>query len=165
MGEDTTIRVSNELADRLWDMKSRGESYEDVIWGLIEAQGGDSEPTAPADTETVTERTPDDRGAAVGDDDHDDAPQGDVDAEDIDVPGSGTTAEARREALTDMRDYLREHGTGTKNDLLELVDADRVGYSSADSFWSNCVKGKDTLHDLPNVEPPGEGGRTWRYVE
>jgi predicted CopG family antitoxin len=33
---DTSIRVTNELADELFDRKQRGESYEDVIWRLIE---------------------------------------------------------------------------------------------------------------------------------
>jgi predicted CopG family antitoxin len=33
---DTSIRVSTELADELFDLKTRGESYEDVIWRLIE---------------------------------------------------------------------------------------------------------------------------------
>lgn len=33
---DTSIRVSDELADELFDRKQRGESYEDVIWRLIE---------------------------------------------------------------------------------------------------------------------------------
>lgn len=32
---DTSIRISEELADELYDRKSRGESYEDVIWRLI----------------------------------------------------------------------------------------------------------------------------------
>jgi len=32
----TSIQVSDELADELHDRKDRGESYEDVIWGLIE---------------------------------------------------------------------------------------------------------------------------------
>jgi len=33
---DTSIRVTHELADELFDRKRRGESYEDVIWRLIE---------------------------------------------------------------------------------------------------------------------------------
>ena len=33
---DTSIRVSHELADELHDRKDRGDSYEDVIWELIE---------------------------------------------------------------------------------------------------------------------------------
>lgn len=32
----TSIRVTEELADELHDMKARGDSYEDVIWRLIE---------------------------------------------------------------------------------------------------------------------------------
>ena len=32
----TSIQVSDELADELHGRKDRGESYEDVIWGLIE---------------------------------------------------------------------------------------------------------------------------------
>ena len=34
---DTSIRVSHELADELHSRKDRGDSYEDVIWELIEA--------------------------------------------------------------------------------------------------------------------------------
>ncbi len=34
---NTSIQVSDELADELYDRKGRGESYEDVIWRLIEA--------------------------------------------------------------------------------------------------------------------------------
>lgn len=33
---DTSIRVSDELADELFERKRRGESYEDVIWRIIE---------------------------------------------------------------------------------------------------------------------------------
>lgn len=33
----TSIQVSEELADELHDRKDRGDSYEDVIWQLIEA--------------------------------------------------------------------------------------------------------------------------------
>jgi predicted CopG family antitoxin len=33
---DTSIRVTDELADELFSRKQRGESYEDVIWRLIE---------------------------------------------------------------------------------------------------------------------------------
>lgn len=33
---DTSIRVTHELADELHDRKNRGDSYEDVIWRVIE---------------------------------------------------------------------------------------------------------------------------------
>lgn len=33
----TTIQVSEELADELHSKKDRGDSYEDVIWQLLDA--------------------------------------------------------------------------------------------------------------------------------
>lgn len=36
VSERTSISVSTTLADELYDRKKRGESYEDVIWRLIE---------------------------------------------------------------------------------------------------------------------------------
>ena len=36
----TTIQVSDELADELYSRKSRGESYEEVIWRLLEEIDG-----------------------------------------------------------------------------------------------------------------------------
>lgn len=38
MSEYTSIRVTTELADELYERKSRGESYEDVIWQLLEEE-------------------------------------------------------------------------------------------------------------------------------
>lgn len=32
----TSIRVSDDLADELYERKERGDSYEDVIWRLID---------------------------------------------------------------------------------------------------------------------------------
>lgn len=89
----------------------------------------------------------------------------DVDAaiDAVDTPGSGETQERRREALREMYDYLREHGTARRRDFEEIVDAEDVGYGSFNSFWNNYVKAKDALKQLPNVDPPGEGEHTWRY--
>ena len=36
MGDYTSIRVTKDLADELYDRKGRSETYEDVIWRLIE---------------------------------------------------------------------------------------------------------------------------------
>ena len=41
MGEYTSIRVTHGLADELHVRKDRGDSYEDVIWELIEEADGD----------------------------------------------------------------------------------------------------------------------------
>jgi predicted CopG family antitoxin len=37
----TSIQVSEELADELHGRKNRGDSYEDVIWRLIDEAGED----------------------------------------------------------------------------------------------------------------------------
>lgn len=83
----------------------------------------------------------------------------------IDLPGSGRTEGRRRETVLDMWEYLRNRGSAEKADLLALVDVDEVEYASTDSFWSNVVKTRRALQQLPGVEPPAEGGRTWRYRE
>lgn len=85
--------------------------------------------------------------------------------DELDLPGSGETLEARQEALQAVYDRLQELGSATKQELLEPVDPDAVGYQDRRSFWSNVIGGRDTLSRLPGVEPPKAGGRTWRYVE
>lgn len=85
--------------------------------------------------------------------------------ESLDLPGSGETLERRRAAIAQLYAYLQEHGTATKSELLELIDPDDVGYSSAESFWSNAIKGRETLRALPEIDAPGEGERTWRYID
>jgi hypothetical protein len=85
--------------------------------------------------------------------------------DELDLPGSGTTLEAREMAIARLYMHLEEEETASKADLLELIDPENVGYSSAESFWSNAVKGRDSLRALPGVEAPNEGEHTWRFVE
>ena len=49
----TSIQVSEALADELHARKDRGDSYEDVIWGLMEDDGGSP---AGEDGSTVDDR-------------------------------------------------------------------------------------------------------------
>jgi len=85
--------------------------------------------------------------------------------DELDLPGSGETLEAREMAIAQLYMYLEEEETASKADLLELIDPENVGYSSTESFWSNAVKGRDSLRALPGVEAPNEGEHTWRFVE
>ena len=137
--ETTTIQVSVETYQWLNSQKRPGESFEDVLRRLRE---GDGESAAQKATEPAES-----------------LPEG------LDLPGSGETLERRREALARLYRYLQQEGTTTREEFLELVDAEDVGYASAKSFWSNAVKGRDTLQVLPGVESPGEGEHTWRYSE
>ena len=36
MGERTTIQVSKKLRDKLKELGKKGETYEDIIWKLVE---------------------------------------------------------------------------------------------------------------------------------
>jgi hypothetical protein len=44
---DTTIRVSEELADELYDRKDRTTSYEEFIWHLLEQLDDDQDNENP----------------------------------------------------------------------------------------------------------------------
>lgn len=134
--ETTNIQVSVENWQWLNGLKRPNESFDDVLTRL---RGGELE-HAHLDADPAH------------------LPGG------LDIPGSGDTADRRRAALAQMYAYLQDHGTATKADLLELIDAEDVGYASAESFWANCVKGRDSLRALPGVEPPGQGERTWRFT-
>lgn len=39
MSDRTTLTVSEELADRLYELKGRGGTYEEVIWRLLREAG------------------------------------------------------------------------------------------------------------------------------
>ena len=40
----TTLKVSKTLTDKLKELGGKGETYEDVIWRLIEAKDGSKKP-------------------------------------------------------------------------------------------------------------------------
>lgn len=109
------------------------------------------EPTA-VETETESDSQSDENTEAL-----------EPDLSDLDLPGSGDKLERRQAAIERLYDYLRENGTARKRDFLELVDPDEVGYSSPASFWSNCIKSRETLSALPGVVSPGEGEHTWKF--
>ena len=80
------------------------------------------------------------------------------------LAGEGDLLEQRVDAILAMYERLQELGTAENDDLLEAVDVDATRYASAESVWSNMVKGKDTLKSLPGVEPPPKGRTGWRYT-
>lgn len=167
MAEDTSIRVTEELADELFDRKKRGETYEDVIWRLIEQ--GDAGGSDPARETEERRDAPAPAPASQTDEEGAEADDTDVEAllRSLDLSGSGSKYEARVETVLAFYEYLREH-TGervSKGDLEDLVE-DRdldVAYASFGSFWGNWVKknesqGRDfnTLTQLPGVEMDGD---------
>jgi hypothetical protein len=132
------IRIHEETWRELHSRKRPGESYDDVITRLLE-----QDPQTPTQPGTRNSHELPDN---------------------LDLPGSGDTLANRRKAIARMYRHLQQQGSATKAEFLELVDAEQVGYSSPESFWSNAVKGRDSLRSLPGVSPPAEGGRTWTYT-
>ena len=163
---DTTIRVSEELADELYSRKSRGESYEDVIWELIDrAEGGGAEGVRDDGHEGRDERrTP----AAVETPDVDDVR---TQLEDVSFP-STKDRDACVAAVGASRDYLREHGSASMRDFVTDVMPDHpIGYNVPDlepgeryrgSWWRKVVK--PGLTALPEVKSPPSGGSDWRHT-
>jgi len=171
--EATTLRVTEKLADELYDRKQRGESYEDVIWRLIEREESASEP--PQDTparraepEPEVEQEPRERGesGATLREDTEDA------LEELNVPGRPQRVEdTRREAIMWGWDYLRENGPMSPTELADAIftefeDNPDLDYSRSEErhpgyqFWDNC--GRSVMRELPAVV---EGGDGWRVDE
>lgn len=79
------------------------------------------------------------------------------------LPGSGANLEGRIQAARDIHDYLKEEGSGQRSDFKEVVDVKATGYKDFNSFYTNCMDNGGVLAELPGVQPPGEGGHTYRY--
>lgn len=164
-----------EIDDEKWDdwkdTVPRSKSLEERIIELIEAdtdgrvqepseddiaESGLSSPrTAAESTPMIDEKTP---GSSQEDENLREQLRDEL-------AGSGDLLEARVDEVLKMYDYLREHGTAEKDDLLDVVDVEATDYKDADSVWSNMVKGKDTLRTLPGVTKPSSGRSEWTYTE
>lgn len=141
MMERTTITVSDEVWRYLDAKKDRGDSMDDILRQEL----GIGEEAEAASEE------------------HDPRPEVDRERLRDELAGSGQVAERRADEILAMYGRLRELGVAEKGDLLEAVDVDATGYASAESVWSNMVKGRDTLRALPGVETPSTGKTEWRY--
>lgn len=171
----TTIQVSDELADELHERKGRGDSYEDVIWGLIEAvDSRESDAGATPDTSTPT---PSER--SDGDVRPESPTPDDVDAvraavEQADLPGQVHPDEAVH-AVRAVLDYLDSHNGGTMREIVAAVmpgyalgyDVDaalakvEAGERYRGAWWRRVVR--PALEAHPDVEKPPKGGSRWRY--
>lgn len=113
---------------------------------------------------TSHERTdPVDRTPDVVDDDLERV--GEVDPYVLDLPGSGSKLDERREAVIACYEYLREHGEGKRSVFEAEVFPEFPGeYETAYSWWNNCVsKGLKQVAEIdPDVEAPDYSGR-WKY--
>jgi hypothetical protein len=82
--------------------------------------------------------------------------------EEVDLPGTGKTLEARRDALVAAYEYIRAHPEAKKSDFLKEVFPDHpAGFETAEGWW-NAIQ--PALADLPGVDPPEERGHIWHFL-
>jgi hypothetical protein len=160
---DTTIRVSEELADELYRRKGRTTSYEDYIWELLAEV--DSDLDTSDDTTTAAARGRDEQ---FPDDPQDTGERIDLARKrvhELGLPGGDDLQQRREAAVLELYEELMSEpgevvATTELKDTLEHTGA----YSSVGSFWKNCVVGssdrENALAALPGVDELGNG----RYV-
>lgn len=164
----TTISIPEDLADSLYERKSRGESYADVITELLDKV--EAAERAPTDTpapqvEQVAEPV-------------DDAPEPpepatldeliDNVASDV-LPGSGSKLDARTEAFRAVVEHLQVEGTATPADFRREVYPDHPAHYTAGedpsrSWWKNAMypalaELADQSEEIETADQSGE----WRF--
>lgn len=162
----TSIQVSDELADELHSRKERGDSYEDVIWTLIETAEGSEDGNNHRDDPPLSEPDPE----PVMGDSADEAGVETVLAT-VDFP-SGKPREECVEAVRASYDHLRVEGSASMRDFVtDVMPEHPIGYEVPDlepgeryrgSWWRKVVK--PGLQALPDVESPASGQSDWQYV-
>ncbi|QZX99984.1 helix-turn-helix domain-containing protein [Halobaculum rubrum] len=82
--------------------------------------------------------------------------------EEVDLPGTGETLQARRDALVAAYEYLRVYPEAKKSDFLKEVFPDHpAGFETAEGWW-NAIQ--PALAELPGVDPPKERGHIWHFL-
>jgi len=146
MTERITISVPDEMAEQINARLSYGDNRSEWIREAIEQRLDDRDPHNEPDTDDGVRDQLRDQLAE-------------------ELPGSGDVLDARVEAVLKMYAVLRDRGEASKSELLEVVDVDKTGYASAESVWSNMIKGRDSLRALPGVETPATGRATWHHSD
>lgn len=153
MGKDTTVRVSEETLDRLFEEKeNRRDSYDDVINRVIDERDelrervsrleevlDDRGETVGAFTERRDEPLTDDQDTLVDDVEETPSNVPSHAVDDLELPGSGPRLEQRREAMHAVMKRLAENGETSPSELRELYHEVPAGYDGQRSWWKNLV--------------------------
>jgi len=82
--------------------------------------------------------------------------------DEAELPGTGSTLAARRDALLAAYEYLTENPSASRSDFLDNVYPEHpAGFETADGWW-NAIQ--PALKELPGVDPPEERGHLWRFL-
>lgn len=154
----TTIQVSDELADELHDRKGRGESYEDVIWRLIDhADTGQTTTPDPGTEQTAATDEPEPA--------HHQTP-----AEILKEwrPGhAGKDRERRREIGTTALNWLRERDAPASAEEFKraLYEDHHMEGQGEDAWWRRTARPAIQLaEDAGHVEY-SHGNHEYRWID
>lgn len=85
----------------------------------------------------------------------------------LDLPGSGATLEARRDAVRACYDCLRDEGEAAKSDFVDDVYPDHSARYGSSGGWWNAI-GKQGLRAVadehPTIDAPAEGEHLWEWT-
>lgn len=158
---DTTIRVSEALADELYKRKGRSNSYEDYIWELLaEVEGVEKR------TDTVGRREEAGINTAIP------IPEGPRDVLDVAAivreyfktkhsPDPSSRTIHTRAAVADIVAYLRREGPTKPSTIRKAVyESHAEEWSDARTMWKSIGQ-KLYICGIPGVERSGE---EWAYT-
>lgn len=158
--------MSTDLADELHDRKERGDSYEDVIWDLIDA----ADSAADQDTDREPDVDPTADAGAPDDADGQDSDRQHVERH-VDPDGFPTDERPTLDALTAAYAFLRDREKATMRHFVQNVMPDHsLGYDVPDleegdryrgAWWRSVVR--PGLEQLPDVRAPEGNDRWWRF--
>jgi predicted CopG family antitoxin len=157
----TSIQVSERLADELHSRKGRGDSYEDVIWELIERADsdvgdarardsiGDSTVTAPREEHADAEPEDDvvDRVVEEAAENWDDR---------------NSRLQARKAAARAVLNELRTVGPMSKSEIVEDIQGEYpVEGQSENTWWRKNIAEDGPLNRVAEYDA---GTQKWRWV-
>lgn len=189
MVDDTTIRVSEDVADELHSRKRRGDSYDDVLRRLLWDDATESRQAAPEQSGTEADRTPTAGGGAAAVAEEPPAHPRDsggetqiewvsyhLQADGVEFPQGRDRTDCEL-AVSAAFAYLAGAGQATKGQIvLATMPEDPLGYDVEaarqkveaegerfrGAWWRRVVK--PGLEALPDVKKPSGGRSEWRYT-
>lgn len=165
----TTISLDEEVADRLYARKSRGESYNDVIRELLDSVESGREMPDDASNSNSTSTSFQDASDGSNDSLNETnintlSKAIDVVADDV-LPGTGEKQDERREAFHAVVEYLREHGEATPNEFKNEVYPEHTAqFGTPQSWWKNAMyKGLAELAYQTNFIKSADNSGKWSF--
>jgi hypothetical protein len=165
---DAVRTAASAAAEDLDDPVEDVRTYDAREAAVTDDTAGDDREVIEADTNPSRPRqdgVTGDTGPSWGSDPSSD----DIARLEAEIPGEPGTLDMERkvDAVIVMWDFLREAGKADKDAMMDAAadEIEATGYADPISFWSNVVKGRDTLSGFDGVHKPPTGLSTWEFVD